>query len=35
MKYRADVNAMDTLMKIVKRLPPYLQAKWADVLVGW
>jgi hypothetical protein len=27
MKYRADVNAMDTLMKIVKRLPPYLQAK--------
>lgn len=31
MKYKADINAMDTLMKIVKRLPPYLQAKWADV----
>ncbi|XP_077997089.1 uncharacterized protein LOC144450360 [Glandiceps talaboti] len=29
MNYRADINSMDTLEKIVKRLPPYLQADWA------
>ena len=28
--YGSDVNAMDTLSKIVKKLPLYLQAKWAE-----
>ena len=31
MNYKADINSLDTLMKVVKRLPSYLQAKWADV----
>ena len=30
LNYRADINSMDTLGKVVKRLPPHLQAKWAD-----
>ena len=30
MGYKSDINAMETLKKIVKRLPPHLQAKWAD-----
>ena len=30
LNYRADINAMDTLSKIVKKLPSYLQAKWAE-----
>ena len=29
MHYKADINSMDTLKKIVMRLPPHLQAKWA------
>ena len=31
MNYKADINAMDTLTKIVKRPPSYLQAKWAEL----
>ena len=30
MHYKADNNSMDTLKRIVMRLPPYLQAKWAE-----
>ena len=30
MKYKADINSMETLTKIVKRFPSYLQAKWAE-----
>jgi hypothetical protein len=30
LNYKADINAMDTLSKIVKKLPSYLQAKWAE-----
>ena len=30
MHYKADINSMDTLKKIVMRLPPHLQAKWAE-----
>ena len=29
MRYKADINSMDTLKRIVMRLPPHLQAKWA------
>lgn len=28
MRYKADINFMDTLKKIVMRLPSHLQAKW-------
>ena len=28
--YKADINSMDTLKRIVMRLPPHLQAKWAE-----
>ena len=30
LNYRADINSMDTLGKVVKRLPPHFQAKLAD-----
>ena len=30
MHYKADINSMDTLKKIVVRLPPHLQVKWAE-----
>jgi len=30
MRYKADINSMDTLKRIVMRLPPHLQAKWAE-----
>ncbi|XP_078357546.1 uncharacterized protein LOC144642460 [Oculina patagonica] len=30
MHYKADINSMDTLKRIVMRLPPHLQAKWAE-----
>ena len=30
LNYKADINSMDTLSKIVNKLPPYLQAKWAE-----
>ena len=30
MHYKADINSMDTLKWIVMRLPPHLQAKWAE-----
>ena len=30
MHYKADINSVDTLKKIVMRLPPHLQAKWAE-----
>ena len=30
MYYKADINSMDTLNRIVMRLPPDLQAKWAE-----
>ena len=29
MHYKADINLMDTLKRIVMRLPPHLPAKWA------
>ena len=32
MRYKADINSMDTLRKVVMRLPPNIQAKWAEVL---
>ena len=28
--YKADINSIDTLTKIVMRLPSHLQAKWAE-----
>ena len=31
MRYKADINSMDTLRKVVMRLPPHIQAKWAEV----
>jgi hypothetical protein len=31
MNYKVGINSLDTLMKVVKRLPSSLQAKWADV----
>ena len=30
MHYKADINSMDMLKRIVMRLPPHLQAKWAE-----
>ena len=30
MHYKADINSMDTLKRIVMSLPPHLQAKWAE-----
>ena len=30
LNYKADISSMDTLSKIVKKLPLYLQAKWAE-----
>ena len=30
MHYKTDINSMDTLKRIVMRLPPHLQAKWAE-----
>ena len=30
MKYEADIDSIDTLKKVVKRLPAYLQTKWAE-----
>lgn len=30
MRYKGDRNSMDTLKKVVMRLPPHLQAKWAE-----
>ena len=30
MHYKADINSMDTLKRVVMRLPPHLQAKWAE-----
>ena len=30
MHYKADINSMDTLKRIIMRLPPHLQAKWAE-----
>ena len=30
MHYKADTSSMDTLKRIVMRLPPHLQAKWAE-----
>ena len=30
MRYKADINSMDTLRKVVRRLPPHIQAKWAE-----
>ena len=30
MRYKADINSMDTLKKTVVRLPSHLQAKWAE-----
>ena len=29
---KADINSMDTLKRIIMRLPPHLQAKWAEKL---
>ena len=29
-RYKADINSMDTLRKVVRRLPPHIQAKWAE-----
>ena len=37
MHYKADINSMDMLKRIVMRLPPPLQTKWAeesDKLIG-
>ena len=31
MHYRADINSMATIKKIVMRLQSHLQAKWAEV----
>ena len=30
MRYEADINSMDTLTKIVMRLPGHMQGKWAE-----
>ena len=30
MRYEADINSMDTLTKIVMRLPVHMQQKWAE-----
>ena len=30
MHYKADINSMDMLKRIVMQLPPHLQAKWAE-----
>jgi len=30
MRYKAYINSMDTLKRIVMRLPPHLQAKWVE-----
>ena len=30
LSYQADINSLDTLKKIVMRLPVHMQAKWAD-----
>ena len=30
MRNKADINSMDTLKRIIMRLPPHLQAKWAE-----
>ena len=31
MQYKADINSLDTLRKVVMcRLPSYIQAKWAE-----
>ena len=30
MYYKADINSMDTLKRIVIRLPPHLQVQWAE-----
>ena len=30
MRYKADINSMDTLRKVVMHLPPHIQAKWAE-----
>ena len=30
MHYKADINSMETLRRVVMRLPPHLQAKWAE-----
>lgn len=30
MHYKADIDSMDTLKRIVMRLPPHLRAKWAE-----
>ena len=30
MHYKADIDSMDTLKRVVMRLPPHLQAKWAE-----
>ena len=30
MHYKADINSMDTLRRVVMRLPPHLQAKWDE-----
>ena len=34
MHYQADINSMDTLKRIVMRLPSHLQAKWAEESSG-
>ena len=31
MRYKADINSMDTIRKVVMRLPPHIQTKWAEV----
>ena len=30
LSYQADINSLDTLKKIVMRVPVHMQAKWAD-----
>ena len=30
LRYQADINSVDTLTKIVMRLPVHMQAKWAE-----
>ena len=30
MHYKADINCMDTLKRIIMRLPLHIQAKWAE-----
>ncbi|XP_067030756.1 uncharacterized protein [Acropora muricata] len=34
MHYQADINSMDTLKRVVMRLPSHLQAKWAEESSG-